>query len=449
MKKTDLEKLPPHNDKAERGLLSCVMLDRHKVMPELRHVVDREIFYDLRHAAIWDAACKLHDAQMNVDYATIETQLKESGADISIPYLVEIMEGTPTSANWPTFLAKLQSAHVLRSIIKISTEFSARAFESGADAGKLQEQFEQSSLSIRGSLNKKHSFADNTALRSKLLADYSSAMDGVVSGIKTGFPDLDFRMGALKEQEFIVLAGTPSSGKTSLVLNILVRAAKQHGTKSAIISLETSSEKIMHRLNAIVSGASGERMASGRPTAQDLCRMESAGQEIKKISDSILIYDQSGLTPRQCVSVFRQAYSSGARLFVVDYLQLLQAGFGAKGAYEKMTEISKAMKNAAKELQTPVICIASLNRRSNQEQRAPMISDLRDSGQIEYDADKIILLHSDDTGPEARTVLVNLAKNKDGGTGSIKLVFFPDNMQFHDASKIDDNDVPTRKVHND
>jgi replicative DNA helicase len=237
----------------------------------------------------------------------------------------------------------------------------------------------------------------------------------------------------LREQEFIVLAGSPSSGKTSLALNIAVNAALRSDTKSAVISLETSGIKVVHRLNCIVSGASGQNLLNGTPTEGDLLKMSRKSKDMRIVGERVSIYDKSGLTPRQCLSVMRQAYADGARLFIVDYLQLLDAGQNTKGSYEKASYLSKAMKMAAKELNSPIICVASLNRASAREGREPNMSDLRDSGQIEYDADKIILLHALDNAEDARTVQAHVAKNKDGMTGKATLSFLPECMQFRNA----------------
>lgn len=446
------DRLPPNNPEAERALLGCAILGASIVMPEIRSTVSPDAFFDIRHRALWLSAVSLFDAQRPIDEVSIVSALRQSSeleGVGGIPFISELLNAAPSPHAWSHYLEDLNQSLICRRLIQHATQLTARAYESPKDIEALLSTVESECLNIRQFATPKAEFVDWREVRRKTMDYYESAMsEQGRTGLRTGFSDLDRIIGGLRSQEFIVLAGTPSSGKTSLALNIARNAAVTQSIKTGVVSLETSGFKVVHRMNCIASGASGARLLNGLPLESDISMLGAASKELSTIGKHLLIYDRGAVNSSQAVSMMRRQYAQGARLFVLDYLQLLDAPQKTSNGNERMTLVSKAIKGAAKELDCPVIAISSLNRQSAKEGRAPTRSDLRETGQLEFDADVIILLHPNSDDPETRTVNVNVDKNKDGETGKVELMFFPPCMRFKNAA-IEYQQKPTKNQHND
>lgn len=434
-----MDRLLPNNPEAERGILGCVLLDSGAIMPEIRHVLPEDAFYDGRHQILWRALCELFDEQKVCDSITVYSKLRtENKIDDAggFSYLSALPDASASSLAWRDYVALAQKDMLLRRAIRFGSELVGSAYETSRDVDSFLDAMESDCLAIRRDMVKQSQGVDWKVMRKRTMDEYQEALSqNGRKGLKTGFTDLDIIMGGLREQEFILIAGSPSSGKTSLALNIIKNASKQ-GVKSGLLTLETSGFLIVHRLNCIVSRADGARLLNGTPLERDINLLVSATSELEKIGANLIIHDETVSNCAQAASVLRWMHSQGARLFVVDYLQLLDAPFRTSNGNERMTAVSKAMKNAAKELNCPLIAISSLNRESAKEQRAPRRSDLRESGQLEFDANVILLLHPEDYAQDGRTIHVNVDKNKDGETGKVQLVFLPSCMRFEDASRV-------------
>lgn len=438
------DRLPPHDELAESALLGCVILEP-KLMADLRTQTTTELFYVTKNQMIWDAMCQIVDGGGKLDSVTLTMQLAKDKIleQIGVDYLGKLQDFTPSSLNWPTYLDAIRELFVLRSIIRFSTEFAGRAYDKSNASSSLLDSFEQGIAAIRAGVNPGRDIADNSAIHRQLMEEYRDAMDRkTMPGIQTGFIDIDRLIGGMKPQDLVVVAGSPSSGKTSLVLNIAQHAVFESGVKVGILSLETSAKKLMHRNNCSVARVNGGRLMTGNPIQQDMTRLSENLARLSKTHKNFIISDRGGLTAHQATSLFRRMHQLGARMFILDYIQLLRIEGRSTNRNEEMGKISNVMKQIAKELDCPVIVISSINRDSQKENRAPKLSDLRESGQLEFDADMAFLLHPQDDGNDFRTVEVNVAKNKDGETGKATLTFVPPEMRFENASRVSDNDVP-------
>ena len=240
-------------------------------------------------------------------------------------------------------------------------------------------------------------------------------------------------------QELIIIAGNPSTGKTTLALNIAYRVARD-GHKVSLISMETSAKKLVHRLHSLAGQVEGGKFLRGQVEDSDFAEMSQGVISVREIADNLLIHDCGAMTEGKLLSICRKDYQEGSRLFIVDYLQLLQAR--GESETEKTTNASKCLKGLAAELNCPVIAIASLHRQEVGKVRRPLMSDLRQSGQIEYDAEKIMLLYCEDVTLPIREVECNIAKNKDGPLDTVKLTMFSGQFRMENASAVSDDDVP-------
>lgn len=439
------DELPPNNPMSERGLLACVMQDYEMVMPEIRSIPEA-VFYDERHRIAFRAICESFDSERPCDEVGVIIALRQMGLLEQLggmAWVSELVSSSPSPHNWSTYFEDLKRDMILRKTIQFGVSIKDRALKSTGSVSEILDAVETESLAIRQFVTPRATLVDWKTMRRKCMADYEAAMtEAGRSGLRTGFPDLDRVIGGLRAQEFIVLAGSPSAGKTSLALNVAANAALEQNTKTGIISLETSGYKVVHRFTCIASGASGARLLNGRPLEGDMDALSKCQNNMGTISEHVHIYDGGAANVGECVSMMRKLYSKGCRLFIVDYLQLLDANQKTNNGNERMTLVSKAIKGAAKELDCPVIGISSLNRQAAKENRAPVRSDLRETGQLEFDADVIILLHPRSQDSKIRTIEVNVDKNKDGETGKLDLMFFPECMRFKSASRVSSDDHP-------
>lgn len=444
--KSPLDRLPPHSEASEQAALGCIMLSPADAIGECleRFRGISEVFYDVRHQTIFETFIALHDDRIPIDSVTVYQRLKDSGHLVhagGLDYVNSLPNFAPSSWNLPTYLETILDKYALRKLIQTCGQASAAAFDA-VETTSLLDQFERDALSLRQFHMPAAQFVDFTAMRRKTMDEYEAALSQEgKKGLRTGFTELDRIIGGLRAQEFIVLAGSPSAGKTSLAFNIAINAAIKQGIMTGIISLETSGFKVVHRMNCIASGANGARLLNGIPQEQDMSNLSAAAKTLATVGKHVLIYDRGGVNAPQCVAMMRRLYAKGCRLFIVDYLQLLDAGQRTNNGNERMTLVSKSMKAAAKELDCPLIGISSLNRSAAKENRPPNRSDLRETGQLEFDADVIILLHTKEDNKDIRIIEANVDKNKDGETAKCDLAFMPYCMRFKDA-QINSNDQP-------
>jgi len=316
-----------------------------------------------------------------------------------------------------------------RQIIHLTAEFQRRAFDGYTPT--LLEDFEKKVLTVRMQASPSNALCNVTDVQKSVFADYESAIEHDREvGMRTGFDELDTKIGGLKPQELVVLAGNPSSGKTSFVLGIAAHLVLKENVIVGMASLETSAKKILHRVNCTISGVNGAAMLNGHPQEGDFDLLMSKKKDIFKFGKGFLLCEKGGMTIAELAAMYRRMYQKGARCFIVDYLQLLKAGPMGMRRLEEMTQVSIGLKAIAKELNCPLIALSSLNRKSMEENRAPRMSDLRESGQLEFDADVCVLLHPKDTSEKTRTINIIVAKNKEGWVGNFDMTFYPRQFRF-------------------
>lgn len=446
--KGDNDRLPPHSDPAEEGVLGCILWSPDDCLTQCQLAFKgREVFYDHRRKLIYETLVAMQNKQEKIDLITLQQRLKDKSVghgqtelDLvgGITYLSALQDSVPSAANLSFYVEIVEQKYVLREMIMTCSDVIARAHENEGEVEKILSDAESGILSIR--MKRQPARSNNIkAIQKVLTAKYQLAHEkGAPPGLMSGFPDLDRVAGGMQGQEMIVIAGIQSSGKTSLAMNIVLNVAES-GTKVSFNSLETSAEKLVHRYNCICGRVEGGRFLRGEPSERDFTKMTAGIGRMMKLDHMFIINDDpadDGQLRARC----RQDYAAGARLFVVDYLQLIAVDSDSET--ERVTKASMCIKGIAKELNCPVIVMAALSRADKKAKpRRPILADLKQSSQIEYDADKVYLLHTDPTS-NLRTVNCNVAKNKDGETGDVELTMFAAEFRFESASKIDDADVP-------
>jgi replicative DNA helicase len=441
------DRLPPHDPAEERGLLGCLML--------CEEAIDEAVemfragpggFYDLRHRLLYSAIIDMRENQRPVDLMTVASRLRETGIleDCGgISYVAAHPDLVGSASQIGYYIERVTHKFTLRRLIETCARLSCEAFEYGGHNGELIEKAEREILAINNNADATRGIADMVALHHHLISTYEDASKQKRMGMDTGFPDLDNMTGGMQDQEMIVLAGQQSTGKTSLALNIASSAAFA-GNSVGILSIETSAKTLLHRIYSANAKTDGSIFLRGKASVGDFERMTMAAKNVMDIRQRFLIDDTGGLSTVQMRAKARRLRQAGAGLLIIDYLQLMSAP-GANNGNERVAAISSAIKAAAKENNCPVIVISSLNREAAKNDRKPRMSDLRDSGQIEYDGNQVWLLSCQNTETPIREVRLEVAKNKDGGTGPVNLTFFAPQFRFESAAK----EQPEERRYND
>ncbi|MBA3660102.1 MAG: replicative DNA helicase [Gammaproteobacteria bacterium] len=425
--------IPPHSNEAEQSVLGGLMLDNRA----LDQIVDRlheQDFYRHDHRILFRTMIKLSDQSKPIDVLTVTEALREInelsqvGGEV---YLFELANNTPSAANITAYADIVRERSVLRQLIATANDISESAYNvQGRSITELLDVAERSVFAIseqgargEGPVNIK-SFLAKTMDRIDTLFHSNSA----ITGIPTGYHDFDDMTSGLQSSDMVIIAGRPSMGKTALAMNIAEHVAIKSRSPVLIFSMEMPGEAIVMRLLSSLCRIDQLRIRTGKLADEDWPRISST---VSMLSDAPLFIDDTpGLSPAEMRARARRLAKEHGQLglIVVDYLQLMQVpGFNENRTAE-ISEISRSLKSLAKELKVPVIALSQLNR--GLEQRAdkrPIMSDLRESGAIEQDADLIVFIYRDevynDSSPDKGTAEIIIAKQRNGPIGKVRLTF--------------------------
>ncbi|RME95470.1 MAG: replicative DNA helicase [Verrucomicrobia bacterium] len=464
---TRLERTPPHSLEAEQGVLGCLLLAPREGVGRCleRFARGAEVFYDPRHQIIFETVVELCDANQPADLVTIGQRLRDKKALETVggyPYLQSLLEAVPSAANLDYYADIVRQKYLLRRVLTTCAEISARVYDEQDDPEGLLDAAEGQFLSISQE-RAERTRAELPALVSRVFKQIEERIQnpGQMPGLPTGFRDYDRRTGGLQRGEMVVIAARPSMGKTSLAMNIVEHVAVTQGKPVGVFSLEMTGEQLVLRMICSLARVDQHKVRSGMLTEEELHRILAATSELNKAP--VHIDDTAGLSIRQLRGRARRMWQQHhVELFVIDYLQLLNSSTGRRGDYnrqQEIAEISSGIKSLAKELDVPIIVLSQLNRDVEREKgRKPRLSDLRESGAIEQDADVVGLLYrADPDNPNraagqddeeaqrvAEAIPVNLliAKQRNGPTGDVHLTLFRAYTRFEDAALYSPDDIP-------
>ncbi len=455
-----LERLPPHSIEAEQGVLGSVLLSPNECMGECieKFKSGEEVFYDLRHRTIFKTLADMYDQREAIDVITLHQRLKDKQLLEQVgglSYLSGLPDAVPSAANLGYYLDIVQEKFLLRRMIQVCTDVVGRVYEHEGEVDALMDEVERDILRISESRVQVHTNTIKELVKKAIntIEDFHQRQ-GTLTGIGTGFPDLDKMTSGLHSGEMIVIAARPSMGKTSLAMNIAEHVAIEEGLPVGVFSLEMTSESLVLRMLCSRSRVNLRNVREGFLAERDFPKLTGSAGKLAKAP--LFIDDSSALSILQLRAKARRMHQQyGIKLFVIDYLQLLHStSRRAENRQQEIADISNGIKALAKELNVPVIVLSQLNRELEREKnRKPRLSDLRESGAIEQDADLVGLLYkpnSDDdesgaTAAEDEALPVNLlvAKQRNGPTGDINLTFLKSYTRFESAAKVSDEDVPT------
>ena len=418
-----------------------------------------EVFYDLRHQVIFETLVEMYDQREAIDIITLQQRLKDKQRLEEVgglAYLGSLPDMVPSAANLAYYLEIVLEKFILRKMIHTCTEVVGRVYAHEGEVDALLDEVERDILRISES----RAGGDSTKIKDLVKKAISTIEDyhqrqGMLTGLGTGFVDLDKMTSGLHGGEMIVVAARPSMGKTSLAMNIAEHVAIEEKLPVGVFSLEMTSDSLVLRMLCSRSRVNLRSVREGFLAERDFPKLTNAAGKLS--GAPLFIDDTSGLSILQLrAKARRMAQQYGVKLFVIDYLQLLHStARRAENRQQEIADISNGIKSLAKELNVPVIVLSQLNRELEKDKdRKPRLSDLRESGAIEQDADVVALLYKppsrdddDGAGEEQDALPVNLliAKQRNGPTGDVHLTFLKSYTRFESAAKVSDDDVPIEK----
>ncbi len=436
-------RIPPQNLEAEMALLGSVML-RPEALHDIMDIISLDSFYSEKHRIIFDTMMELFTKRTPIDLLSVSSRLKEKGWLDQIggnTYLTEIVNVVPSSANIGHYAQIVQRKYMMRRLIEASDHISQIGYDENRELEELLDSAEKKLFEVTN-FNTSHKFV---SLKDELTEAWERLdrlhTDGqAMRGIPTGFADIDHKLAGFQKSDLIILAARPSMGKTALALDIVRQTAVNHNTPVGIFSLEMSSQQLVDRMLAAQSNVDAWKMRTGKLSRQD--DFESIREGLDKLSKApIYIDDQPGNNILKMRSIARRLKSEkGLGLIVVDYLQLMvPTQTKNDNVVQQVTEISRSLKNLARELDCPVLALSQLSRAIEQRGGRPRLSDLRDSGSIEQDADVVMFIHREDKykdeSEKTNIAEILIEKHRNGETGKVELFFNEKKATFQSMDK--------------
>jgi replicative DNA helicase len=431
-------KIPPQNLDAEMSLLGAVLIDEETLADISEHVKQHD-FYDKRHGLIYDAMMRLYEKHKPVDLLTLTEELKKKNDIETIggsAYLTELTNYVPTAAHAEAYAELVQQKAIRRRLIKASAEISEMGFDEETSTEQLLEAAEAELFSVIDQSLKQ----DLVSIESILTESFDRMEElhrnkGQLRGIRTGYRDLDNMTAGLQRSDLIILAARPAMGKTTLVTNLAYNVATIAKQPVLFFSLEMSKEQLVDRMLADASGVDSWNIRTGNLSDDDFSKLSDAMGEMAEAP--IFIDDTPGVSVLEMrTKARRAAHEQPLGLIIIDYLQLMQGSGRDNGnRVQEVSEISRGLKLLARELNVPVIALSQLSRSvESRSPQIPQLSDLRESGSIEQDADIVMFIYREeyynpDTDRKQITDLI-IAKHRNGPTGKIELFFHPERLRF-------------------
>ena len=431
-----LSRAMPHSPEAEQAVLGSMLIDADCIKDVMDKLQPQD-FYLQQNREIFETIYSMFIYSRPIDGVTVAREMEKNGVyrDDTRAYLLQLMEVTPTSANVMEYAGIIRDKALLRSMAKAAGDIAAMVQEGVGTAGDLLSAAEQKIYAIRQGRGSQEMATVGAVLNDVMERLAKLAAGSEPPGLSTGLSAVDRKINGLNKSDLLLLAARPGMGKTSMALNVALSAAKSSGKTVAIFSLEMSKEQLVTRLLANEGLIENTRLATGNLRESDWEKIAQAASVLNQTN--IRIDDNPLLTVADMNAKCRRLENLG--LVVIDYLQLMTSaggkGYSGENRQQAVADISRMLKIMAKELQVPVLCLSQLSRANEKrEDKRPMLSDLRESGAIEQDADIVMFLYRDDyynEDSEKRNIAECIvAKNRHGETGKVELRWMPDYTAF-------------------
>ncbi len=438
-----LKRVLPHSIEAEQSVIGAMLMDREAIITASEIITDQD-FYQRQYGIMFEAMVELFNEGQSVDVINLQDRLKEKDVPpevASLETLKDIITTVPTSANIKAYANIVREKAVMRRLIKVNEEIANSCY---AGKDKLEDILAHTEKAVFDLLQSRTG-GDFVPIRQVALnvlekIEIASKTKDTVTGIPTGFIDLDYKTSGMQPSDFILIAARPSMGKTAFVLNLVDYVAVKKKRPCMIFSLEMSKEQLVNRMLAMESNVDSQKLRTGTLTDAD---WDAVVEGIGIIGNSTLTIDD---TPGISISELRskcrkKKLEDGLDMVIIDYLQLMSgSGKNNDNRQQEISEISRSLKALARELNAPVIALSQLSRAcETRTDHRPMLSDLRESGAIEQDADVVMFLYRDDyynkdtENPNVAEVII--AKQRNGPIGTINLVWMPEYTKFANMAR--------------
>ncbi len=435
-----IERLPPQSIEAEEAVLGSILIDPDAII-RVAAMLKPEDFYREKHGWVYETALILHERREPIDFLTVcdelerRGQLDEVGGATFITTLINVV---PTSIHVEHYARIVERTATRRRLIEAAGQIAALAYQEAEDVDEVVDRAEQ----VLFGVSERRISRELVPIK-QVLSEYYDRIEyltrhrGEMIGIPTGFTDIDKLLGGLQRSDLVILAARPSAGKTSLALGFAHNSAKRWGQRVAFFSLEMSDEQVVQRLIAAETGINAQRLRRGDIEQDEWGRFMKATSDLAETH--IYIDDTPSISALELRTKARRLHAEiGVDLIVVDYLQLMRGDFRAENRVQEIASISRALKALARELNVPVLALSQLSRGvESRTDKRPILSDLRESGALEQDADVVIFIYRDEMynenteRPNIADIMV--AKHRNGPTGSVSLYFRKELAQFLEA----------------
>ncbi len=440
---SQMERIPPHNTDAEKSVLGSIILDKGALI-EVIEVLKPEDFYSQMHKEIFEAIIELYRKNEPVDILTLAEILKKRKTLEMVggrSYLGLLSSSVPSTSNVEFYAKIVEEKAVLRRLIEASSLIMDKGYQEKTEANEVLDFAEQKVFDISQKRQKKgFSIIKDVLWENLKKIDEASKMDGNMTGLTTGFIDINSRTSGLQKSDLIMIAARPSMGKTAFALNIAQNAAVMGNGSVALFSLEMSKEQLVQRLLSSEAMVEIQKIRTGNLETKEWDKIYMAIDVLSKAN--IYIDDTPGITSLEIKNKCRRLKADkGLDLIIIDYLQLMSADGKAESRQQEISVISRSLKNLARELDCPVITLSQLSRAPElRADHRPILSDLRESGSIEQDADIVMFLYRDEyynpeTTEKPNICEVLIAKQRNGPTGAVELTWLGKYTKFANSYK--------------
>ncbi len=437
-----MSRMPPHNMEAEQSVLGCMLLDKESVATAT-DFLNSDDFYADAHKEIFDSMVEIYDRGEPVDLVTVTEQLRQRGtleAVGGVAYLSDLSMAVPSTANIKYYVDIVEEKAILRRLIAACNDIISKSYEAREEIDLIIDHAEKSIFQI----TQRNTVSDFEPIKTVLLETYSkieemSKNQGKIIGVPTGFHDFDQKTSGLQPSDLILVAARPSMGKTSFVLNIAQYAAIRANVPVAIFSLEMSKDQLVQRMLSAEANVELQKIRTGDLSEEDWIKLVEAAGPLSQAP--IYIDDTPGISVMEMRSKARRLkLEKGLGMIIIDYLQLMSGRGRAENRQQEISEISRSLKALARELSVPVVTLSQLSRAPEaRTDHRPMLSDLRESGAIEQDADLVAFLYRDEyynPDTEKKNIAeVIIAKQRNGPTGTVELVWLGQYTKFANYEK--------------
>lgn len=433
-----IDRVPPHNNEAEQSVIGAVFLEPQALITAAEVLIPED-FYRIAHQKIFGTMLSLSDKGQPIDVVTVTEELtaKKELEDVGgISYLTEIANSVPTAANITHYAKIVEEKSLLRRLIRIATQIVEDGYTREDEVEALLSEAEKNMMEVS---NRKNA-GDFKHIKDVLVQTYDNiellhTQQGEVTGIPTGFTDLDKITAGFQRNDLIIVAARPSVGKTAFALNVAQNVATKTPENVAIFSLEMGADQLVSRMLCAEGNIDAQVLRTGSLQAEDWRKLTMAMGSLSNAG--IFIDDSSGIRVNEIRSKCRRLQQEhGLGMVIIDYLQLIQgSGRSGENRQQEVSEISRSLKGLARELKIPVIALSQLSRGVEQRQdKRPMMSDLRESGSIEQDADIVSFLYREDyydkETENENMIEIIIAKQRNGPTGTVTLAFAKEYNKF-------------------